>query len=467
MSGEFDNFDVNTDGHINPAQESEQAFETVPNGADAPENIKNRGFFGRVSDRWHSYSAPVRALLVSAILLLTLGGIVAVSLFAPLEIRWKLFFCAAGLFVLNLLVYLCIHWKKRILQTVLMSLASLILCVIMLFTMFFWHLTVNKIYNYDYEFPTDIEELAAVPVIDNKITNIALFGIDTRNTNSFSGNSDSIMIMSLDSGKHTVKIVSVMRDSLVPIERNGSVNYAKINSAYARGGPELAVRTLNKLFGLDITEYATVNFYGMSKIIDSVGGIEVELTEEEVVPIGSKNQGGRLNSCIYELCNLMGHEPKDYYITQSGVQHLNGIQAVAYSRIRYVSNAFGTSNDYGRTDRQRYVMEQLFNKALTLEKTDYPSLIKSMIPYTVTSLGPDEILDLALTIMSRSPTFHQARIPQQEYLMRSPSGSFGSVVYYDLDFAGKLIHAFMYDDITFDEYVAANGISKNDWYNNR
>lgn len=420
---------------------------------------KQHGFFNRVSDGWHNLSGLTRMLIIWVIAILSCGGLFVLWAFTPFEIRWKLFASAAFVFLLNVLVYLFIHWNKRIFQTVIMSFISLLMCAVMVFTLFFWHLTLKKVYNYDNEFPTDIEQLAAVPVIDSKITNIALFGIDTRNTNSFSGNSDSIMIMSLDSGKHTVKLISIMRDTFVPIERNGTTVYGKINSAYARGGPELAVRTLNKLFGLDITEYATVNFFGMAKIIDAVGGIEVEIIEEELDARG-------INANIYENCMITGEDYNEQKITQTGKQHLNGLQAVAYSRIRYVSNAFGTSNDYGRTDRQRYVMEQLFNKALTLSKSEYPSLIKSMIPYTVTSLGPDEILDLALTVMSGMPTFAQARIPNNDFLMTSPAG-FGSVVYYDLDFAGRLIHSFVYDNITFEQYIADNGISKNDWYRNR
>lgn len=316
-------------------------------------------------------------------------------------------------------------------------------------------------YNYN-RITGDHADLGIENVIDKDIVNVALFGIDTRSLSSFKGNSDSIMILSLNTNTKMVKIISLVRDTFIPITYNGITTYNKINSAYAKGGPELAIKVINTNFGLDITEYATVNFFGMVDIIDAVGGIEAELTQAEVVN-ASKNSYA-INGCIYEICNSLGISPKSHYVTSAGKQHLNGIQAVAYSRIRYVANIWGTNNDYGRTDRQRYVMEQLFNKALTMEKTQYVKLVKSLIPCTETSLSYSEILGLAFDMLLESPSFEQARIPRDDMLMTQPKTSAGSVVYYDLDFAEKLIHAFIYDDISFDEYVETNGVEKNDWY---
>ena len=324
---------------------------------------------------------------------------------------------------------------------------------------------VLSVFDYNYKaLPTNPTDLGFENVVDKNIVNIALFGIDTRSLNSFKGNSDSIMILSLNTITKKVKIISVMRDTLVPITYNGKTTYGKINGAYSKGGPELAVKTLNKIFGLDISEYATVNFFGMVDIIDAVGGIEAELTQGEV----TKNTNIRaINFCINELCEKLKLDPKNYRIYTPGKQKLNGVQAVAYSRIRYVQNIWGTNNDYGRTDRQRYVMEQLFNKALTLDKSKYIKLAKSLIPCSETSLSYKEIMGLAFDILLESPTFEQTRMPQEEFLMSSPSGSFGSVVYYDLDFAKELIHAFIYKGVSPEKYIETNGITKNDWYRNR
>lgn len=325
------------------------------------------------------------------------------------------------------------------------------------------------VFNYNYNNITkNPEDLGFESVINDKIVNIALFGIDTRDPKSFKGLSDSIMILSLNTETKKVKLMSVMRDTLVPITYNGKTTYAKINSAYTRGGPELAIKTLNTIFKLDISEYATVNFYGMSDIIEAVGGIDVELAKGELDVFGYEN-GAKvnwgLNGCIAEICSHKGLNAEQYYIKEAGVHHLNGVQAVAYARIRHAANIEGTNDDYGRTDRQRYVMEQLFNKAIKLGKSQYVKLAKSLMPCSETSLSYSEILSLAVNILLQSPTFEQTRIPDFSYQMPSKSISgVGSCVYYDLNFASKLIHAFIYDDIKPEDYIEANGIEKNDWY---
>ena len=324
------------------------------------------------------------------------------------------------------------------------------------------------VFNYNYNNITkNPEDLGFESVINDKIVNVALFGIDTRDPKSFKGLSDSIMIMSLNTETKKVKLMSVMRDTLVPITYNGKTTYAKINSAYNKG-PECAIKTLNTIFGLDISEYATVNFYGMSDIIEAVGGIDVELAKGELDVYGYENGkklNWGLNGCIAEICGHKGLDPNKYYIKEAGMHHLNGVQAVAYARIRHAANIEGTNDDYGRTDRQRYVMEQLFNKAIKLGKSQYVKLAKSLMPCSETSLSYSEILSLAVNILLQSPTFEQTRIPDFSYQMPSKSiRGVGSCVYYDLNYASKLIHAFIYDDIKPEDYIAANGIEKNDWY---
>ena len=315
---------------------------------------------------------------------------------------------------------------------------------------------------FDRSFNDDKDNLGINKVIDDKIINVALFGLDTRGVNSFSGNSDSIMILSINTKSKKVKVMSVMRDSLVPIERNGKITYSKINAAYGWGGPELAVKTLNQNFNLDISDYATVNFYGMVDIIDAVGGIEATITEDELYDKGPEKPG--LNGCMGEICQYLGLNVNKYKINKAGTQHLNGVQAVAYSRIRYCKSVWDTSNDYGRTDRQRHVMQELFNKATKLKKSQYISLANALIPCTKTSMSTSEILSIAASVLLNSPQFEQYRIPQNEFLMPAPSGSFGSVLYYDLDFVSKLIHGIIYDDMTVESYIEANGIGKTPWY---
>ncbi len=353
-------------------------------------------------------------------------------------------------------------WQKQTIITV----TSVLLVFAMLIGAFF------IVFNYNYNNITgDPDDLGFENVINKKIINIALFGIDSRDPKSFKGLSDSIMVMSLNTETKTVKIISIMRDSLVPIEQNGKTVYSKITTAYSRGGPELAIKTLNQNFGLDISEYATVNFYGMTDIIDAVGGIDVELSKGEINVMGyedghSVNFG--INGMICEQCEYMEIDPEPYYISSAGKQHLNGVQAVAYARIRHAANIDGTNNDYGRTDRQRYVMEQLFNKAVKMKSSRYIKLAKALIPCSETSLSYKEIMGLATNILLKSPEFLQTRIPFTEYQMESKSvKGAGSCIYYDLNFAKKILHAFIYDNITPEDYIAQNGIEKHDWYGNR
>lgn len=309
-------------------------------------------------------------------------------------------------------------------------------------------------YNYN-EITEEPEQLGFEEVKDERIINIALFGLDTRSPDSFDGRSDAIMILSINAGTSEIKLISVMRDSLVPIEKNGNTSYNKINSAYASGGPELAIKTLNTIFDLDISEYVSVNFFKLADIIDLVGGIEVNLTVSEV---------SHINTGVREVCGILGLDFEDYQVSASGTQHLNGIQATTYARIRYTANIEGTTNDYGRTDRQRYVMEQLLNKVMAMEKTQYIKLIKPILSSCETSLTYGEVFDVAVNVLASKPTFEDARVPQQDFLMPSPNAGVGSVVYYDLNFAAKLIHAFIYEDISPESFIETNGIEKYDWY---
>ena len=347
------------------------------------------------------------------------------------------------------------RWKKAVIITV----VSLLLVVSIALGVIF------DTFSYDYNPSIDKkppQELGFENVIDQRVVNVALFGIDSR-SKGFKGNSDSIMVLSIDTEAKTIKIVSIVRDTLVPIEYKGAIKYRKINSAYAWGGPELAIKTINQNFGLDITEYATVNFNGMAEIIDAVGGIDAELVAGEVVPVSKSIYA--LNGCIKDVCDRLKIDPKPYYILEPGVHHLNGIQAVAYSRIRKTKNVWGTNNDYGRTDRQRYVMEQLFNKALSLPKTEYIKLAKAMMPYTQTSFSLTEIMGLAWDVMLKSPTFSQSRVPLTDYQMPGKNiKGVGDCVYYDLDYAKDILHAFFYENITPEDYIKQNGVRKNDWY---
>lgn len=275
------------------------------------------------------------------------------------------------------------------------------------------------------------------------ITNIALFGVDTR-SDSFTGNSDSIMILSVDKQHNKIKLISILRDSLVKVDGYG---YTKITEAYGLGGAKLAMKTINQNFDMDIRDYATINFGGMAEIIDAVGGVTIDVSDAEI---------SMLNGLAAQMADSLD-EPTPPKVTKSGPQTLNGLQAVAYSRIRKVDNPDGSWGDYGRTDRQRTVMEQLFNKALNMSFTQYPSFVQSLLPYVETSLDIGEILNLAGILNRDNVTFEQTGVPTTEYTINAGYSYNGkSNVYYNLDYASALIHAFIYDDIPPETYIAQN-----------
>lgn len=179
---------------------------------------------------------------------------------------------------------------------------------------------------------------------NEKRINIALFGLDKRNENEKS-RSDSIMIASIDLEKKTINLVSLLRDTLVEIEGYGK---DKLNHAYAYGGSNLAIETINSNFDLDIDKYVSVDFYSLAKVIDIVGGIDIEVKEYEV---------DQINSNLVEINKIENLKENTDYIKEGGIKTLNGRQAVAYSRIRKKGNG-----DYERTQRQRNVLKGILKK---------------------------------------------------------------------------------------------------------
>ena len=240
---------------------------------------------------------------------------------------------------------------------------------------------------------TSKEELE---VYDNykKIKNIALFGIDSADG---VGRSDSMMIATVDPVHDKLKITSLMRDSYVNIDGYG---YDKLNHAYAFGGPELSIKTINQTFGLNIEDFVAVDFASLPKVIDILGGIELDITDEELQYI---------NGYIDDINSKDGtYSP---HISYAGPHPGDGVQALAYSRIRYTSGG-----DYERTRRHRTVLEQLFNKALTVSPTQYPTIINQLLPYVKTNLGATDILSLATKVATMGGgTLEQDRFPRDGY----------------------------------------------------
>lgn len=305
-------------------------------------------------------------------------------------------------------------------------------------------------------------------VMDSSIKNIALFGVDSRN-GDFTGLSDVIMILSVDGVHGKLKLTSILRDSELSINGetlNGDyVNYtAKINNAYRLGGPELAIRTLNRNFGLDIREYVTVNFANMAAIVDAFGGVDMELTAEEVGAINDNlwalsqevedQKETDMANGTYEEQTYSEIKSTDYFPDvngeiniaygeyEGGTYHLNGNQAVAYGRIRYVDS------DWGRVERQQKVFSALVGKVTELSWSDYPSLIQQMMPYCETNLDLTDVMGLA-PILLTDFTISSISVPNVDYetdLFSDYDSSGAYRMIYDATGAAQRISAFIYEE---------------------
>ena len=328
-----------------------------------------------------------------------------------------------------------------------------LICIISVLALFLCALIGTFLYlTKDYNHKKLSTEFNTIPPISQGVVNIALFGVDAREEGSFEGRTDSIMILSVNTDTGELKIISVMRDSLTQVE--GYDTPMKINAAYSLGGPELAIKTLNNNFDLDIKEYATVNFYGMADIIDAVGGLEIEVNKYEI-----EAKFG-INDMIYEQSQYMQIDPP--YVTKEGLQLLNGVQAVSWARIRYAPTNNGTQNDAGRTERQRYVMELLLNKALSKNLLEYPKIIKALLPHMETSLSYNDIIKLS-GVFRKKVTYTQTRVPMESYLLDAPEG-FGSIKYYDYTLASKIIYSYIYENVAPEDFLKKNTYVSKGWY---
>ena len=212
---------------------------------------------------------------------------------------------------------------------------------------------------------------------------IALYGVDSRDQNLGSGtNSDSIIIASINEGTQEIKLVSVYRDTLMEIA-SGSMDVSqKVNYAYQVGGPVTAINTLNTNLDLNITDYVAVDFNAMASIIDAVGGVDVNILDDEV---------NNFNKNLAEQISLSGAYSSG--ITEAGQYTLDGQQAVAYSRIRSTGKG-----DITRTERQRIVLMKVIDKLLKADAGSLDSFVDVSFKCISTSLNKDDIHNLVKSV---------------------------------------------------------------------
>ena len=228
-------------------------------------------------------------------------------------------------------------------------------------------------------------------VSNNKVmkgyTTIGLVGLDNRSTKLKSGNSDTMIIASINNDTKKVKLVSVYRDTYLRIgeDSEGNGQYSKANAAYAKGGAEQFLNMLNTNLDLNVTDFVSVDFQAVAEAVELLGGIDVELKEEEVV---------HLNNYCVETSKVTG---MDYTPLEKkeGTHHLNGVQTVAYARIRYTAG-----NDFRRAARQREVIYKIVEKAKKSDIATLSKILDKVFPNIYTSFTKAEILQMGMSMLS-------------------------------------------------------------------
>lgn len=269
--------------------------------------------------------------------------------------------------------------------------------------------------------------------------NIALFGVDsttgalTKNTRS-----DTIMIASINQDTGECKLVSIYRDTYLNLSND---SYNKCNAAYAKGGPEQAINMLNMNLDMNITDFVTVGFAGLTDTIDALGGVDIDVDESEI---------GHLNN--YQLCIAEDLKREYTPVTTTGYQRLDGLQATGYCRIRYTAG-----DDFKRAERQREVLSAVADQA---KKASLPTLTEtanSVFEEVYTSLDLSEIVDMLGDVGSYRITETDG-FPQEDMRKTGTIGSKGScVIPTSLEDNVKWLHKFLFDA---DNYEPSETVKK-------
>lgn len=250
----------------------------------------------------------------------------------------------------------------------------------------------------------------------NNIKNIVLFGIDTQSKgdgqdeDGFLGRSDTIMIASINPKYKSLKLISIPRDTYAEIEGHGKM---KINHAYVYGEEQLAIKTINSNFGLNITEYATVDFTGLVHVINDIGGIELTITQAE------KNFINNSSKLAYEVS---GNKQKK--LTSYGTVKLDGEQALTHARNRSVGD------DFTRASRQRDVIEAILNKMTKMDIGKISSTLDILLKEVTTNINVSEYIGIVTDVLLNKSSYLNnivsAQVPSKDYA----EGTYIKGIYY-------------------------------------
>lgn len=266
--------------------------------------------------------------------------------------------------------------------------------------------------------------------VSEDLINIALFGVDSTNKDMTDGRSDSIVIVTIDTNRKEIRMSAVQRDTYVNIEGHGK---DKINHAYAYGGPKLAVKTLNQNFGLNITDYVVINFNNMEKVINVLGGIELEVS----------------SAYRYEANRIIKNMGDYDYIPSTGRQTLNGVQVMGMVRARH--NVGGTE---ARSNMHEIVLKACMEKVKTINVMQYPELIRNIMALVKTTLSVGTVSDVGMKVLADGYTIRNAVFP---LAADQPNGDGGQMIdgvwylLYNEEPCVKHIQDFVFDGVLYGE----------------
>lgn len=272
----------------------------------------------------------------------------------------------------------------------------------------------------------DAESFSETEGLSDEWWNVLLLGCDSYTKNDYQ-RTDSMIIVSINAATCQVKLTSLMRDTWIPVP--GSSGHRKLTELCAVGGPELTIRAINESFGMNISDYALISMEGMAEIIDLIGGLDLDVTEEE---------RKALNKGLFDLSPLSGMEQ----LEQSGEGvHLNGNQATAFARIRKIDS------DYVRTERQRTVLLAIADKIKNgASAGTLLTIVTTLMGYVDTNLSLTEIMTIASVGMKLDMgSVEQYRVPVDGTF---DSGTFNGVWCIKPNFEKNtdLLHSFIYED---------------------
>lgn len=292
------------------------------------------------------------------------------------------------------------------------------------------------------------EDIVINDTVENNVAmkgyrNIALFGLDARDKNLGKGNrSDTIMIASINLDTGEVKLCSVYRDTYMNL---GNDKYSKCNAAYASGGPEQAISMLNMNLDMNITDYVSIGFNGMIDVVNSLGGVEIDIREDEIKYLNDYQASMFSTETKERLTN-------DYVkVTQPGVQTLNGLQATAYCRIRYTAG-----DDFKRAERQRTVLLAILEKARTASVGTLNDTLDKVLPNVATNLDTKEMLSVLKDLASYKVVATDG-FPFETNRVTGKVGKAGScVIPTSLEDNVVLLHKFFFEQ---EEYTPSKSVS--------